>query len=108
MDRLNNKILIKKEVIKVVNGRRQKEEPIEFYPCWSEVLDLYGKELYEAMSIKLENTVVFKVRYCRKLEELRNKKDFFIEWQGRKYSIYQADFLGYNKKFIKLKCNEVL
>lgn len=108
MDRLNNRILIKKEVIKVVNGRRQKEEPIELYPCWSEVLDLYGKELYEAMSMKLENTVVFKVRYCRKLEELRNKKDFFIEWQGRKYSIYQADFLGYNKKFIKLKCNEVL
>ncbi|TPE21312.1 phage head closure protein [Clostridium perfringens] len=108
MDRLNNRILIKKEVIKLVNGRRQKEELIEFYLCWAEVLDLYGKELYEAMSMKLENTVVFKVRYCRKLEELRNKKDFFIEWQGRKYSIYQADFLGYNKKFIKLKCNEVL
>ncbi|EOU2126221.1 phage head-tail adapter protein [Clostridium perfringens] len=104
----NVKISIKKEVIKIVNGRRQKEEPIEFYSCWSKVLDLYGKELYEAMSMKLENTVVFKVRYCRKLEELRNKKDFFIEWQGRKYSIYQADFLGYNKKFIKLKCNEVL
>lgn len=108
MDRLNNRILIKKEVVKIVNGRRQEEEPIKFYSCWSEVLDLYGKELYEAMSMKLENTVVFKVRYCRKLEELRNKKDFFIEWQGRKYSIYQADFLGYNKKFIKLKCNEVL
>ncbi|WP_346977911.1 phage head closure protein [Clostridium perfringens] len=104
----NVKISIKKEVIKIVNGRRQKEEPIEFYSCWSKVLDLYGKELYEAMSMKLENTVVFKVRYCRKLEELRNKKDFFIEWKGRKYSIYQADFLGYNKKFIKLKCNEVL
>ena len=104
----NVKISIKKEVIKIVNGRRQKEEPIEFYSCWSKVLDLYGKELYEAMSMKLENTVVFKVRYCRKLEELRNKKDFFIEWQGRKYSIYQDDFLGYNKKFIKLKCNEVL
>ncbi|MDU2654576.1 MAG: phage head closure protein [Clostridium perfringens] len=108
MARLNNWISIKKIEEKIVKGRRQLPEPTLFFDCWAEVLDLFGKELYEAMSMKLENTVVFKVRYCRKLEELRNKKDFFIEWQGRKYSIYQADFLGYNKKFIKLKCNEVL
>ncbi len=108
MDRLNTRIEIKKEVINVVGGRRQKGDPVKFYSCWAEVLDLYGKELYEAMAIKLENTVIFKIRYCKKLEELRNKENFFIEWQGRKYKIYYPDFLRYNKKFIKLKCNEVL
>ncbi|MGM8306078.1 phage head closure protein [Clostridium perfringens] len=106
---MNNRISIKKLEDKIVNGRRQKGVPVDFYNCWAEVLDLYGKELYEAMSIKLENTVIFKVRYCKKLEELRNKENnFIVEWKNRKYGIYYPDFMGYNKKYIKLKCKEVL
>lgn len=105
---MNNRISIKKLENKVVNGRRQKDVETEFYNSWAEILDLYGQELYEAMAIKLENTIVFKIRYCKKLEELRNKDDFIVEWQGRKYSVYYPDFMGYNKQYIKLKCKEVL
>lgn len=105
---MNNRISIKKIEDKVVNGRRQKGVTVDYYNCWAEVLDLYGKELYEAMSIKLENTVIFKIRYCKKLEELRNKENFIVEWKNRKYEIYYPDFMGYNKKYIKLKCKEVL
>ncbi|MDK3222219.1 phage head-tail adapter protein [Clostridium perfringens] len=105
---MNNRISIKKLEDKIVNGRRQKGVTSEFYNCWAEILDLYGQELYEAMAIKLENTIVFKIRYCKKLEELRNKENFIVEWQGHKYSIYYPDFMGYNKQYIKLKCKEVL
>lgn len=106
--RLNNWISIKKLEEKIIRGRRQPDEPTPFFDCWAEVLDLYGKELYEAMAMKLENTVIFKVRYCKKLEELRNKENFIVEWQGRQYEIYYPDFLGYKNDFIKLKCKEVL
>ncbi|UBK72393.1 phage head closure protein [Clostridium perfringens] len=105
---MNNRISIKKLEDKIVNGRRQKGVAIDFYNCWAEILDLYGQELYEAMAMKLENTVIFKVRYCKKLEELRDKENFIVEWQGRQYEIYYPDFLGYKKDFIKLKCKEVL
>lgn len=105
---MNNRISIKKLEDKIVNGRRLKGVEVDFYNCWAEILDLYGQELYEAMAIKLENTIVFKIRYCKKLEELRNKENFIVEWQGRKYSIYYPDFMGYNKQYIKLKCKEVL
>lgn len=107
--KMNNRISIKKLEDKVVNGRRQKAVETDFfYKCRAEILDLYGQELYEAMSIKLENIVIFKIRYCKKLEELRNKENFIVEWKNRKYEIYYPDFMGYNKKYIKLKCKEVL
>ena len=38
---MNNRISIKKLEDKIVNGRRQKGVPSEFYNCWAEVLD-YG------------------------------------------------------------------
>lgn len=79
-----------------------------FYTCWAKVLDLIGNELYNAINIKLENTIVFEVRYCKLLEELRNKNDFVIYFNNHKYSIYQPDFLGYGKRYIRLKCKEIL
>lgn len=102
------RINIKKLEEKNIKGRRQEECLTPFYNCWAEVLDLYGQELYDALQMKLENTIIFKIRYCKKVEELRNKENFIVEWQGRKYEIYYPDFLGYKKDFIKLKCKEVL
>lgn len=105
---LKYRISIKKVEENIVNGRRQDSIETEFHNCWADVLDLFGKELYEAINIKLENTIIFKVRYCKKLEALRDKDNFIVVWQGRKYKIYYPDFLGYKKEFIKLKCNEVI
>lgn len=102
------RISIKKFEEKIIKGRRQTTEPTPFYDCWAEILDLYGQELYDALQMKLENTVIFKIRYCKKVDELRNKENFIVEWKGRKYEIYYPDFLGYNKEFVKLKCKEVL
>lgn len=103
-----HKIEIKTVKDTIVNGRRIKGVETSFHPCYANILDLYGKELYSALEAKLENTAIFEIRYCQKLEDLRNKEDFIIVWQNKKYKIYYPDFLGYKRDYIHLKCNEVL
>lgn len=105
---LKDRISIIKKEDKIINGRRQGIEETKLYTCWADILDLYGKELYEAINIKLENTIVFKVRYCSLIEKLRSKENYIIEWNNRKYNIYYVDFMNYSKKFVKIKCNEVI
>lgn len=105
---LKDRIIIIKKEDKIINGRRQGIEETKLYTCWADILDLYGKELYEAINIKLENTIVFKVRYCSLIEKLRSKENYIIEWNNRKYNIYYVDFMNYSKKFVKIKCNEVI
>lgn len=54
-----------------VDGRRVEIEPILYHECWCEIGSLYGKELYKAIEIRLEDTIVFdKVRYCKKVKEI--------------------------------------
>ena len=105
---LKDRISIIKKEDKIINGRRQGIEETKLYTCWADILDLYGKELYEAINIKLENTIIFKVRYCSLIEKLRSKENYIIEWNNRKYNIYYVDFMNYSKKFVKIKCNEVI
>ena len=103
------RIDIKEIKEKIVNGRRSGEEEIDFLPSYhAELLDLIGKELYEAIQSKLENVAIFKVRYCLPMEKLRDKKNFIVNWKGKRYEIYYVDFMSYKEKFIKIKCNEVI
>ncbi len=103
---MDSRITITKEEEIRVSGRPTYKDN-DFYTCWAEILDLIGNELYQAINIKLENTVTFKVRYCKKLEELRDKSKFKVMWQCREYAIYTVDFMGYDKKSIKIKCKLV-
>lgn len=105
---MNERIKIYKQEEKIEKGRRQVSSPILFYECWAEIKNLYGQELYGAINNKLENTIIFKIRYSLELEELINKDSFIVEWRNRKFKIYYPDFLNYKKRFINLKCNEVL
>ena len=86
-----------------VNGKPVKRE-FEFYKCWAGILDLIGNELYKSYEIGIEEAIIFKIRYCKLLEKLRNYKNFYVIWNDTKYQIYQADFMGNSKKYIKLKC----
>lgn len=105
---LDERIEIKKLEEQIIKGRRTGEKETHFYSCWADVLNLYGQELYGAINNKLENTIVFKVRYCPELEELINKENFIIYWRNKKFKIYYPDFMNFKKEFIKIKCNEVL
>ena len=98
------KIEIKKVIETRVNGKPIKSDEY-FYRCCYELQQLYGSELYEAINIKLENTLVFKVRYCKLLERLQDKVEYIVIYNNKTYKLYYADFAKYYKKHVLLKCN---
>ena len=61
------------------NGRQQEKEPTLFYEAWCEIRNLYGQELYEALDVRLENAIVFEVRYCRRIKEIKSTCKRFLD-----------------------------
>lgn len=92
-----------------VDGRRVETEPILYHECWCEIGSLYGKELYKAIEIRLEDMIVFdNVRYCKKVKEIAaHLKDYFVEYEGEKYNIFARDFRQNDKQYVQLKANRV-
>ena len=92
-----------------VDGRRVETEPILYHECWCEIGSLYGKELYRAIEIRLEDAIVFdNVRYCKKVKEIAaHLKDYFVEYKGEKYNIFARDFRQNDKQYVQLKANRV-
>lgn len=88
------------------NGRQQEKEPTLFYEAWCEIRNLYGQELYEALDVRLENAIVFEVRYCRRIKEIKvHAKDFLIEFESDRYDIYATDFKQNDRQYVQLKAN---
>lgn len=70
------------------------------------ITNLYGQELYEALDVRLENAIVFEVRYCRRIKEIKvHAKDFLIEFEGDRYDIYATDFKQNDRQYVQLKAN---
>lgn len=87
-------------------GRRAESEPEAFYTAWCEIGSLYGKELYAAISIDLQDTIIFEVRYCKKIKEVwKNLKEFVVEYDGDLYDIYAIDFKRNERDKVQLKAN---
>lgn len=98
--------IIRKET-NVVNGRRQQDET-SFYKCWCEVQSLNTVEKYEALQTGLEDTIVFKVRNCRKMEEIRlHLKEFYAVYKGTEFKIYDAAPMYTDNNRVLLKCRAV-
>lgn len=95
--------VIRKET-KVIDGRRQQVSSV-FYECWCDVQDLATSEKYTALQTGLENTIVFKVRNCKKIEEIRlNLKEFYAEYKGAEFKIYNASPMVIDNRRVLLKC----
>nr|DAF25121.1 MAG TPA: Putative head tail adaptor [Caudoviricetes sp.] len=100
------KILKKQSIIQ--NGRQEEQQPKLHYVAWCEISSLYGQELYRALEIRMENTIVFEVRYCRKIKEVQlNLKDYYIEYEKQQYNIYAVDLRANDKQYAQLKANRV-
>ena len=54
----------------VVDGRKEYTEST-FYECWCEVKSLSTTEKYTALQTGIENAIVFEVRNCQKVEDIR-------------------------------------
>lgn len=100
------RIEIYKKHYSIVAGRRKDGEPELHHRAWAKISSLYGTELYGAMDVRLENTAVFEVRYCKAIKELRQHlKDFYIVYEGEIYDVYATDFYRNEMQFIQLKAN---
>lgn len=106
---MDSRISIKKKVKNIVNGRWE-ESFEDYYNCWCTPMELYGKELYEAQNIKYENVLVFKVKYCNKVKDMRttDKNKFIVVYDGVQYQVYQVDFKSNTKDYVFIKANMVI
>lgn len=101
---MTGKINVIRKKTEVIDGRRQQVSSV-FYKCWCDVQDLATNEKYTALQIGLENTIVFKVRNCKKIEEIRlNLKEFYAEYKGTEFKIYSASPMVTDDRQVLLKC----
>lgn len=107
MDRLDAKITIQKRTSLKVKGIPT-DKWDDYYSCWCKILDLFGKEKYDAYNVKLENTVKFKCRMCQVLKDIHfHEKDFHIVWNDINFNIIFVDTLGNNKDLIILQAQAI-
>ena len=101
---LRGHIKITKKEETRVDGRPVFEDVV-IRECVADIQDLYGIELYQAMQTELQDTVIFKIRYCRDMEKLRtNKQDYRVIYNGIIYNIYQVDVAKYPRRDVVIKC----
>lgn len=104
---MTGRIKIIRKISSVTGGRRQQDSEI-FYECWCNVQSLATSEKYTALQTGLENTIAFKVRNCRKMEEIRlDLKEFYAEYKGTEFKIYDASPMVINNGYVLLKCRSV-
>lgn len=101
---MTGRIKVIRKKTEVVEGRRQQVSSV-FYECWCDVQDLATSEKYTALQTGLEETIVFKVRNCKKMEEIRlNLKEFYAKYKGTEFKIYSASPMVSDNGRVLLKC----
>ena len=83
------------------------EAPV-IYKCWASVNNLYGKELYEAMGVEMQDILNVRVRYCKQLEQIFlesniKNRDYKIKFRNNIYDILMVDFNNFDKINITFK-----
>lgn len=109
---LKNRITIQKREKLVDESGYKSETWIDYCNLWCAIKELYGKELYEAMAVKMENTLKFIVRYNKKLSDI-NTKDFRVIMKKNNgvikfYDINHIDYMNYGRELIIIKAMEVI
>lgn len=100
------RIRIYKRVRTLESGRQKEQEPELYYETWCEIGNLYGSELYGALDIRLENTIVFEVRYCQKIKAMQQHlKEYYIVFENEEYDIFASDFRRNERQYVQLKAN---
>lgn len=103
---MTGRIKIIRKTTEVIDGRRQQITSV-FYGCWCKIQDLSTSEKYTALQTGMDTTIVFKVRNCKKLEEVRlNLKEFYAEYKGIEFKIYSASPLLTDNRHVLLKCRD--
>ena len=103
---MTGRIKVIRKKTEVVNGRNKTTE-LEFYSCWCDIKSLGTNEKYTALQIGLENTIVFEVRNCKKVEEIRlNLKEFYVVYKDVEFKVYDASPKVIDGRKVLLKCRK--
>ena len=73
---MTGRVKIIRVTTEIKAGRKEPTTEV-FYECWCDVQSLGTNEKYTALQAGLENTIVFKVRNCKRMKEVRKKMKEF-------------------------------
>lgn len=74
----------------------------EHITVWAKVLNLSGKEYFEAATINKEKTVKFIIRFIKGIDE-----NMMISFEDRRYNITDINNIRYENKYCEIKAMEV-
>lgn len=101
------RIEILKKIEEIDAGRAHAKYE-DYYRLWATPTDLYGSEIYDALNIKLENTIAFEIRYCKKIKAMQaHCKDFYIKFEGELYDVYHVSLKRNEKTTAIIKANRI-
>lgn len=100
--KLNRRITILQKSTTSDKIGNQPEKWTKFYTCWAEVKIVSGREYWQARQDNEEKTTNFKIRYCKKLENL-NSTDFIILFRNVRYNIQVVDNEFFGDRFLNIK-----
>ncbi len=103
--KFNRRITIQKQECNGDEIGFQSPELSDFHTCWAAVKTVRGREYWAAREQHEENTLSFKVRFCRKLAEI-NKTDYFIKYKNKIYNITDIDNLQEADSFLIISATE--
>lgn len=102
------KIDILEKVEEVDAGRAHTDYKSYYSGVWATPTDLYGNEIYDALNTKLENVIVFEVRYCKKIKAMQaHCKKYYIKYDGEIYDVYHVSLKRNEKIKAIIKANRV-
>lgn len=73
-----------------------------YYRCRAYVNNLSGTEYWAAAQVQAEETVVFTVRYCSKIQKM-NTVEYGILWKGQYFNITSIDNVMNRNETVKIR-----
>lgn len=99
---LRHKIVLLEQVSEINERGFEIQSFNEYKSVWAKVLNLSGKEYFQAAAINAENTLKFVIRYLENIN-----LNMRILFKGKQYNIISIDNIKYEKRFIEIKALEV-
>lgn len=103
---MNRRITIQKHEVLVDSIGNHTSKWSDFYSCFSYVNLASGREYGSAPDTVSEDTLVFTIRWCRKISDM-NSKEYRIAYGGQNYDITVIDDVQFRHEKLKLTAKRI-